>query len=173
MGQYEEPLPKVRRARFSRREQACPDRVTQAAKVAGDVPKSQRHMAGDVFEEDPSGSDLADDAGDLGPEMAGIVTSPPVAGLAEGLARVAGRDEIHAAAPWSAVERSEIVPYSRRSQGLVFHPGHERGRSVGFPLNVTHSAVSELGDVEPEVEPSIASAEGKTPDLIGVGWLGT
>lgn len=173
VGQYEEPVPKVACARFSRREQACADRVAQAAKVAGDVPKSQGHVAPDVFEEDPSGPDFLDDARDLGPEVAGIVGTPSMAGLAEGLAGIAGRDEIHTVAPWSAVEGSQIVPYSRRSQGLVFHPGHESGRSVGLPLDVTHSAISGLGDVQAKVEASVSGAKGKALDVTGAGVLGT
>lgn len=173
MGQYEEPPPKVRRARFSRSEDAREDRVTHAAKVSGDVPKSQGDMAADVLEEDPSGLDLADDARDLRPEVTGIRRSPTVPGLAERLTGVTGRDEIHAAAPWSAVEGSEIVPDSRRSQGLVFHPGHESGRSVGFPLDVTHSPIAGLGDMDAEVEATVAGAKGDAAERVRRGRLGT
>ena len=163
----------MRRACFSRREQAREDRVTQAAKVTGDVPESQGDVAGDVLEEDPSGADFLNDAGHLGPEVAGVGGTEAVSSLAERLTRVAGSDEIHATAPRSAVKGSQIVPYSSRSQGLVFHPGHESGRSVGFPLDVTHSAISGLGDVQPEVEAAISGTEGEALDIIGAGRLGT
>ncbi len=129
-------------------------------------------MAGDVFEEDPFRGDLVDDAGDGRPEVAGIIGSPSVAGLAEGLAGITGREEIHAAAPRSAVEGSQIVPDRRRSQGRVFHPGHESGRGVGFPLDVTHSSIAGLGDVKAEVETSVAGAQGKASEIIRAGLVG-
>ena len=165
VGQNEQPLPYVRRARFSRREQARLDVVTQALKVSDDLPTSQGQMAFDVFEEDPSGADFAHDPLDLGPQVAGIVFAAASPGLAEGLAGITGRDEMNAAAPRSAVEGSQIVPDRRRSQGLVFHPGHESGRSVGFPLDVTHSAIAGLGDMQPEVETAVAGAERKSSQI--------
>lgn len=161
VGQNEEPLPNVRRARFSRREQSRRDAVTHALKLSGDVPKAQGDVAFDVLQEDPSRADFAHDAGDVGPEVARIGVASAVAGLAEGLAGVAGRDDMNAAAPRSAVEGSQIVPYRRRSQGLVAHPRHESGRRMGFPLDVTHSAISGLGDVQPQIEAAVSGAEGE------------
>ncbi len=81
VGQNEQPLPNVRRARFSRCEQARLDAVSHALKLSGDVPKTQGDVAFDIFEEHPSGTDLAHDAGDFGPQVAGIgpVMAPSVA----------------------------------------------------------------------------------------------
>ena len=155
----------MRRARFSRCEQACLDAVTHTLKLSGDVPKSQGDVALDVFEEHPSGADFAHDAGDLRPQVAGIGVAAAMSGLAEGLARIAGRDDMNAAAPRSAVEGSQIVPYRRRSQGLVCHPRHESGRRMSFPLDVTHSAIFGLGDVQAEVEAAVAGAEGQAPEV--------
>jgi hypothetical protein len=157
VGQNEQPLPNVRRARFSRCEQARLD-----------VPKSQGEVAFDVLEEDPSGSDLAHDPGDLGPEVSGIRVAAPFSGLAEGLTGITGRDDMNAPAPRSAVEGSQIVPYSRWSQGLVCHPCHESGRSVGFPLDVAHSSIAGLGDVDAEVETAISGAQGKSSQICEV-----
>ncbi len=137
----------MRRARFSRREQACLDAVAQAAKVSGDVPKSQGDVAFDVLEEDEPRPDFIDDPGDLRPHVSGIGLAATQAGLAEGLTGISGRDDMNAAAPWAAVEGSQIVPYRSRSQGLVRHPGHESGRRVSLPLDVTNSPISGLGDV--------------------------
>lgn len=161
----------MRRARFSRREQARLDAVTQALKVSDDLPTSQGQMAFDVFQEDPSGADLAHDPLDFGPQVPGVVFAAASPGLAEGLAGITGRDDMNAAAPRSAVKGSQIVPYRRRSQGLVFHPGHESGRRMGFPLDVTHSAISGLGDMDPEVEAAVAGAERK-PSQIREGVFG-
>nr|WP_315025295.1 hypothetical protein [Brevundimonas diminuta] len=149
----------MRRARFSRREQSRRDAVTHALKLSGDVPKTQGDVAFDVLQEDPPRADLAHDPSDVGPQVPRIGVAPAVAGLAERLAGITGRDDMNAAAPRSAVEGSQIVPYRRRSQGLVAHPRHESGRRVGFPLDVTHSAISGLGDVQAEVEAAVSGAE--------------
>ncbi len=42
---------------------------------------------------------------------------------------------------------------------------------MGFPLDVTHSAVAGLGDVQAKVEASISGAEGEAPDVIGAGGV--
>lgn len=173
MGQDEQAATPVACASFSRREQArlCPE--THFAKAAGDVGKSQIDVTFDVFAENPFGFGFADDPGDLGPEMTGIGLASPLSGLAEGLAGITGRDEMYAAAPRAAVEGSQIVPYRRRSQGRVFHPGHESGRRMGFALDVTHSPISGFGDVQAEVEAGIASAQGDAAQLGVICCWGT
>lgn len=148
----------MRRARFCRREQARLDAVSHALKLSGDVPKAQTDVPLDVLEEHPSRPDLAHDPGDLGPQVAGVGVSSPLPGPAEGLAGIAGRDDMNPAAPRPAVEGSQIVPYRRVSQGLVRHPRHESGRRMGFPLDVTDSSISRLGDVQAEVEPAVSGA---------------
>lgn len=65
---------------------------------------------------------------------------------------------MNAAAPSSRVEGSQIVPDRRLTQGLVFHPRHESGRRMAFPLDESHSSISGLGDVKAEVESTVASA---------------
>lgn len=116
-------------------------------------------MAFDVLEEHPSRPDFAHDAGDFWPQVSWILFAAASPGLAEGLAGITGRDDMNAAAPRSAVEGSQIVPDRRRSQGLVAHPRHERGRRVGFPLDVTHSAISGLCDMQAEVEAAVSGAQ--------------
>jgi hypothetical protein len=121
----------------------------------------------DVLEEDPLGIDLPDDPGDLGPEVPGIVGAAPDTGEAERLAGITGKDEMNSAAPRSAVEGSEIVPDRCRIQGLVFHPAHESGRRMGFPFDVTHTAISGLGDMDAEVEAAVAGAQREAPEFAG------
>lgn len=119
-------------------------------------------MIGDIFEEDESGIAFPDDAGDMRPEVSRIGLAEAAAGDRERLARVARSEDIHEATPWSAIEGGKVVPDRCRNQDLVCHPRHESGRCVGFPLDVTHSAVSGTGDVEPEVEPADTGAQGKS-----------
>lgn len=116
-------------------------------------------MIGDIFEEDESRIAFPDDAGNVRPEMAriGFAETPP--GNGEWLARVARSEDIHEAAPWTAVEGGNVVPDRCRIQGLVCHPRHESGCCEGFPLDVTHSPVSGTGDVEAEVEPAGTGAQ--------------
>ena len=157
----------MRSADFSRCEQARFCAVAQAAKAAGDLGKSQIDVPFDVLGEDDAGSHFADDPLDLGPQVAGIGLPAALSGEAEGLAGITGREDMNAAAPRSAVEGSQIVPDRRAIQGLVFHPCHESGRSMGFPLDETCSAISGLGDGEPEFEPAISGAEGEAVDRPG------
>lgn len=150
----------MRSADFSRREQARFCAVAQPLKAAGDLGKSQIDVTFDVLGEDDAGPHLSDDPLNLRPQMPGIGLAPAFPGEAEGLAGITGREDMNAIAPRSAVEGSQIVPYRRAIQPRVFHPGHESGRSMGFPLDETCSAISGLGDGEPEFEPAISGTEG-------------
>lgn len=160
------------RARFSRRKQARLSRVAQAAKASDDVGESQIEVSLDVFAEDPFGLGLGDDPGDFGPEVARVGLAGALAGMAEGLAGVAGSDEMNLAAPRSAVEGSKIVPDRRLCQGLVIHPGHESGRCVGFPFDESHSPIGRLGDMQAEIEAGVAGAKGDAPEVSGFRDVG-
>lgn len=122
--------------------------------------EAEREMAADVLKEDPLRPRLNDDAADVRPEVAFIGRAEAFTRCRERLTRIARRDDIHASTPASAIEGLEIVPDRSAIQGRIFHPCHESGRCVGFPLDVSHSAVSWLCDVQAEVEPSGSSAEG-------------
>lgn len=99
--------------------------------------------------------------------MARIFIGLSFAGDAKRLAWITGREDMNSVAPRLAVERFEIVPYKCRSQGLVCHPRHESGRSVGFPLDETHSSIGWLGNGEAEVETAISGAERKAEQFGG------
>lgn len=158
-GEDEQPLAPVRSADFRRRKQSRRNPVTHADQAFGDLGKSEAQMMCDIFEKDERRFAFADDAPDMGPQVSGVGGAGPASGDAERLARIARKDDVHTAAPASAIERGNIVPDRSRIQGRVFHPGHEHGRRIGFPLDVTHSPVSTKGDVEPEVESARAGAE--------------
>jgi len=158
-GEDEEPLALVGRADFRRREEACRKAVTHADQSCGDFGETEAEMMGDILEEDEGRFDLADDAGDMRPEVARVVRAPALASDRERLARIARSDDVHRAAPRAAVEGSNIVPDRSPIQGRVFHPRHENGRSVGFPFDMAHSSISGQGDGESEVDATSAGAE--------------
>jgi hypothetical protein len=122
-------------------------------------------MPRDVLEEAPFRLGFGDDAGDVGPQVAGIVLAFPAPRIAEGLAGITGRDDMNAAAPWSAVEGSQIVPDNSRSQGRVRHPCHESGCCTCVPLDETHSAISGFGEMQAEVEPADTGAKAEAAKL--------
>jgi hypothetical protein len=155
-GEDEQSLALVGRADFRRREEACRKAVAHADQSAGDFGESEAEMMGDILKEDEGRFDLADDAGDMRPEVAWILGTEPSARDRERLARIARSDDIHRAAPRAAVEGSNIVPDNRLIQGRIFHPRHESGCGEGFPFDMAQSTISGDGDGEPEVEPARA-----------------
>ena len=163
-GENEEPLALVGCADFLRREEACRKAVAHADQSAGDFGEAEAEMMGDIFEEDEGWLDLANDAGDMRPEVPRVVRPPALARDGERLARIARSDDVHRAAPRVAVETGNVVPDRRAIQGRVFHPRHESGCGVGFPFDMAHSTISGDGDGEPEVEPACARAEGEAEE---------
>jgi hypothetical protein len=73
-------------------------------------------VTGDVFEEDPFGAAFPDDAGDVGPEVAGIVGTTALSGRAEGLAGISGEDDVEGAAEGPGIEAAQIVPDRGRGE---------------------------------------------------------
>ena len=163
-GKDEEPLALVGRTDFRRCEEACRKAVAHADQSAGDFGESEPQMMGDILEEYEGRLDLADDTGDMGPEVARIIRTPALARDAERLARIARSDDVHRAAPRAAVEGSNVVPDNSLIQGRVFHPRHESGCGEGFPFDMAHSTISGDGDGQPEVEPARAGAEGQAKE---------
>lgn len=168
-GEDEQSLTLVGRADFRRREEACRKAVAHADQSAGDFGEAEAEMMGDILEEDEGWLDLADDAGDMGPEVARIVSAPALARDGERLARIARSDDVHRAAPRAAVEGSNIVPDRCLIQGRVFHPRHEDGCGVGFPFDMAHSTISGTSDGEPEIEAARAGTQGEAEQACVAG----
>jgi hypothetical protein len=91
--------------------------------------------------------------------MAGILRALPLPRDREWLARIAASEDIHSATPRAAIETSNVVPDRCRIQGRVFHPRHEGGRSITFPLDVTDSAIFGACQVQAKVDPAGSGAE--------------
>jgi hypothetical protein len=166
VGENEEPLAPVGRADLRRREEARRKPVAHADQVSGDFGKSEAEMMGDVLEEDEGRFAFADDARDMRPEVARVRSAEPPPCDRKWLARIARTEDVHRAAPRAAVEGGNVVPDRRAIQGRVFHPRHEHGRGVGFPLDVTQSAISGKGEQDAEVEPAGAGAEREAEQAI-------
>jgi hypothetical protein len=163
-GEDEEPLALVGRADFRRREEACRKAVAHADQSFGDFGEAEAEMMGDILEEDEGRFNLADDAGNVRPEVARVVSAPALARDGERLARIARSDDIHRAAPCAAVEGGNVVPERCAIQGRVFHPRHESGCGEGFPFDMAHSTISGDGDGEPKVETARAGAKGEAEE---------
>ena len=110
MGQDEDAEPLVRRADFCRREQAHRRRVAHAPKLSQHGFKAEGDVTGDVFEEDPFGRAFPDDAGDVGPEVAGIIGTAAFASRAERLAGISGKDDVEGAVEGPGIETAQVVP---------------------------------------------------------------
>jgi len=163
-GEYEQALALVGRADFRRREETCRKAVAHADQSCGDFGEAEAEMMGDVLKKDEGRLDLADDAGDMRPEVARIGRAPALARDGERLARIARREDVHRAAPWFAVEAGNVVPDRRAIQGRFFHPRHDNGCGEGFPFDMAHRTISGQCDGEPEVDPACAGAEGEAEE---------
>ena len=120
---------------------------------------------GDILEEAVSGGDLLDDSEHCGDRsvaaaVGAVIGVPSLCpGNGVGLTVRTRIDEIHASTPRVAIKGSDIAaPDRRRLQGLIAHPRQEDGRSVGVPLDVTHTAGMRSGESDAEVE-SAGSSE--------------
>jgi len=106
----EKPVAAVRMADFRRAEQPCRNDVAQASKLPVDLLKTEIEMGGHVFEHDEPGPGFPDDAGDFGPEVAGVVFAKPLAGKAERLARVSGGEHVEPSGGAAPSEGAQIIP---------------------------------------------------------------
>jgi len=163
-GKDEQSFAPVGRANFRRRKDACRKLVAHADQSAGDFGEAEAEMMGDILEKDEGRLTFADDAGDVRPEVTWVFSAEPFACNRKRLAWIPCTEDIHHAAPRSAVESSNVVPYNRLIQGRILHPRHESGCGEGLPFDIAHSTISGDGDGKPEVEPACAGAQGQAEE---------
>ena len=160
MGQDEDAQPLMRRTDFCRAEQARRRRVAHAPKLSQDGFEAECDVTGDVFEKDPLGTALDDDAGDLGPEVAGIVSATTFASGAERLARISGKDDVEGTAEGPGIEGSEIIPDRCRGE-IACTLGGDKNRSwPALPLDEGAGVISGFGQHDAQIKDSAACAEG-------------
>lgn len=162
MGQDEDAQPLVRRADLCRREQARRRRVAQSPKLSQDGLETEGDVPGDVFEEDPFGAAFADDTGDFGPEVAGIVGATAFSGRAEGLAGISGEDGIEGAAEGLGVEAAQVGPDRGRGEVSRALGGDEDRPWPVLPFDEGAGVIAGLGKHEAQIKASAACAEGQS-----------
>ena len=162
MGQDEDAQPLVRRANFCRAEQARRWRVAHAPKFPQHGFKAEGDVARDVFEKDPLGLALPDDAGDIRPEVAGIVGTATFASRAERLAGVSGEDDVEGTAEGECIECSQIIPDWRGGEVFGALGGDEDGAGPIFPLDECAGVKSGFGEHDTQIQASAACAEGQS-----------
>ncbi len=161
MGQDEDPQPLVRRADFCRAEQARRRRVAQAPKLSQDGLEPESDVAGDVLEEDPFGAALEDDAGDIGPEVPGIIGAAALSGCAEGLAGISGEDGVKHPAEWPGVEAAQVGPDRGRGEVSRALGRDEDGARPVLPFDNGAGVITGLGEHEAHIQASAACTEGE------------
>ena len=88
------------------------------------------------------GSNLANDAEDVGPEVPLVLYSEHVSGNAEGLTGETGRDEIHASTPGSPVECGNIIPDGSLVKASILYACDEHLDAVFIAFHVTRCSDS-------------------------------
>ena len=152
----------MRRADFCRREQARRRRIAHAPKVSQDGLKTEGDVTGDVFEENPFGLALDDDAGDLGPEVPGIVGTSTLSGRAEGLAGISGEEDVKSPTEGMGIEAVQIVPDRRGGEVSRALGCDEDGAGICLPLDKCAGVIAGLSEHDAQIKASAACAEGKS-----------
>jgi hypothetical protein len=162
VGQDEDAQPLVRRADFCRAEQARRRRVTHATKLSQDSLKPEGDVPRDVFEEDPLGATFGDDAGDLEPEVAGIIGPTAFASRAEGLAGISGEDRVEGAAKGPGIEAAQVVPDWCGGKIPCALGGDEHLSGPDLPFDKGAGVISGFDEHEAHIQASAACAEGQS-----------
>ena len=152
----------MRRADLCRREQARRRRVAQSPKFSENGLEAESNVTGNVFEEDPFREAFADDAGDIWPEVARVVSAATFPGRAEGLARVACEDCVERAAEGPGVEAAQIGPDWGRDEIPRALGGDENGARPVLPFDEGAGVIAGFGEHEAQIKASAACAEGQS-----------
>ena len=119
-------------------------------------------MTGDVFEEHPFRAAFVDDAGDVGPEVTGIIGPAAFPGRAEGLARVSGQDGIEGAAEGPGIEAAQVGPdWGRGEVSRALGCDEDRPWPV-LPFDEGAGVIAGFGEHEAQIKASAACAEGQS-----------
>lgn len=162
VGQDEESLPLVRCADLGRSKQTPLRIEPEGGKVFENGVESQPKVSWDILKEHERRSRFLDDPRNVGPQVALVQFPELLPGDREGLARVSRAYEIDSATPRTSAEGTQVRPDRSPIQGRVFHPGHETGRGIGFPLDVANTTAP-LAQADVDATDSGADREGSEP----------
>jgi hypothetical protein len=119
-------------------------------------------VPGDVFEEHPFGATFTDDAGNIWPEVAGIVGPAAFACCTEGLAGISSEDGVEGAVKGPCIEGSQIVPDWRWGEISCALGGDEHRSGPLLPFDKGTRVIAGLGEHEAHIQASAACAEGQS-----------
>lgn len=163
VGHDEDPLPFMRRACFSRREEASRRREAHVPKLSQHGFKTEADMAGDVFEEDPTEMrpEFPGDPGNVGPEMAFILGPAALSGRAERLAGVSGKQCVEGSGERRCVEGGEVIPYGSGSEVSGLLGSDDDGSGVFLPFDKAPGVEAGFCEHEAHIQAAAACAEGE------------
>lgn len=118
-------------------------------------------MSGDVFENDPPGSALVNDPGDMGPEVSFVIFALALAGGRKRLAGVSGKHGVHNAAPRPPAELGEVAPDRSGAHVSGFLTGLQDGARVFFPFDADGGGKARAGKLSTQVKAAAACTEGE------------
>ena len=119
-------------------------------------------MACDVLEEDPFWAELKDDAGDVGPEVAGIIGAAALSGRAERLAGISRENGVECATERAGVERPQVAPDRGRGEIARALGGDEDRPWPVLPFDEGAGVIAGFGEHEAQIKASAACAEGQS-----------
>ena len=119
-------------------------------------------MTGDVLEEDPFRAAFADDAGNIGPEVTGVVGAATLSGCAEGLTGIACEDGVERAAEGAGVEAAQVGPdWGRGEVSGCLRRDEHRPWPV-LPFDEGAGMIAGFGKHEAQIKATAACAEGQS-----------
>ncbi|OJF90653.1 hypothetical protein AX760_24195 [Pararhizobium antarcticum] len=146
----------MRRADFCRAEQARRRHIAHVPKLSQDGLKAEADVPGNVFEEDPFGTAFPDDAGDLGPEVPGVIDPAALSGRAKGLAGISGEDRVECTAEGPCIEAAQILPDRCWGEISGALGGDEHSSGPVLPFDKGACVIAGFGQHEAQIQASAA-----------------
>ena len=116
-------------------------------------------MTSDVFEENPSGFDFADDPGNVGPQVPLVVFALALSRMAERLAGVSGKDGVDDASERPSVEGGNVIPDGCRGEVSCALCGDDCRAGVFFPFDKASGVGLRLCQLQSHIKATGARAK--------------
>lgn len=149
MSQHPDPLPAVRGAHVVRPQHmpfhAVP-RFGQLPENGAELPSPiPGKQTWDILQKHEAGSHFANHPVEVGPQVAFIGTSLPLASAGPRLARYAAKHEVDSPSPGGAVEGAQVVPQGGNGEPSVAHSLSEQSLAVSVVFDVAHGSAQSEG----------------------------